>query len=124
MKIDAFCSIVLGLFLESQLFKVSVGKISSTPNACSVLGATITDPNAEEIAAQAKPIGIIGPQIAIRLIMSWSAARSSNEADSTSFNATAKYIIIPTAVANNVPFGIDFLGLLSRLTSLVQLQYQ
>ena len=32
--IDAFIgSMVLGLFLESQLFKVSVGKISSTPSA-------------------------------------------------------------------------------------------
>ena len=71
------------------MFSVSVGNISSTPRACNVLGATITDPSAEDIAAQARPIGIIGPQIAILLIISWSAAKSSSDAESTSFSATA-----------------------------------
>ena len=37
------------------------GKILSAPNACSVLGATNIDPNAEEIDAHANPMGIIGP---------------------------------------------------------------
>ena len=44
------------------------GKMLSFHNACRVLGATIIEPRAEEMAAHAKPIGIIGPQIAISLI--------------------------------------------------------
>ena len=63
-------SIVPFLFFDSQVLRVSVGNILSTPKACNVLGATITEPKAEEIAAQPSPIGIIGPQIAILLIMS------------------------------------------------------
>ena len=62
-------SIVFFLFLDNQLFNVRVGNISSTPRACSVLGATITEPKAEDMAAQPRPIGIIGPHIAIRLII-------------------------------------------------------
>ena len=103
-------SIVPFLFLDSQVFKVSVGNILSTPKAWRVLGATITEPRAEEIAAQPRPIGIIGPHIAIRLIISWSEARSSKEADSTSFRATATYAIIPTAVASSFLFGREVFG--------------
>ena len=108
---DAFIgSIVPFLFFDNQVLSVSVGNILSTPNAWRVLGATITESKAEEMAAQPNPIGIIGPQIAMRLMINWSDARSSKEADNTSLRATATYIIIPTAVASRVPFGIEVFG--------------
>jgi hypothetical protein len=58
------------LSLLSQLFSLGIGIIRSAEIALSVLGATITLPNADEIVAAARPIGIIGHQIAISAIIS------------------------------------------------------
>ena len=46
------------------------------------------DPKADDIAAHANPIGIIGPQIAISLITIWLLARFSKDVEVTSFKAT------------------------------------
>ena len=56
--------------LANQKSILLEGKILSFASACKVLGAIIIDPKADEIAAHASPIGIIGPQIAISLITS------------------------------------------------------
>ena len=54
---------------ETKSLRRGRGTMRSAPRACSVRGATRMDPIAEEIVAHARPIGMIGPQIAIRLIM-------------------------------------------------------
>ncbi len=46
------------------------GKTLSFANACNVLGAIRIEPIADEMVAAARPIGMIGPQIAILLMIS------------------------------------------------------
>ena len=62
-----------------------LGTIPSAASACSVRGATRIEPIADDSVAHASPIGMIGPQIAIRDIRSWSPARSAGLADIASF---------------------------------------
>ena len=56
--------------LLSQLFSLGMGIIRSAEMALSVLGATIILPKAEDIVAAARPMGIIGHQIAISPMIS------------------------------------------------------
>ena len=51
-------SLSFSLPFASHLFNDFIGKDLSLANACSVLGATITEPRAEEIVEAAKPRGI------------------------------------------------------------------
>ena len=99
MKKKAIIEVIIAPFIGSlsfflsfrnQLFIFWSGNTLSFPRACKVLGAIITDPNAEDTAAHAKPIGIIGPQIAISLITIWLFASSSSGAERTNFKAIAK----------------------------------
>ena len=64
-----------------------VVKMPSLPKASSVRGATNIEPRVLLKVAAAKPMGIMGPQVAIRDIISWSLASSSTLADSDSFTA-------------------------------------
>ena len=77
------------LAFDNQLSSVWLGKILSFARACNVRGATITDPSAEDTAAHANPIGIIGPQIAMSLMTSWLLARFSKVVDIVSLKATS-----------------------------------
>ena len=66
-----------------------LGEAESPPSACSVRGATRIEPIAEESVAQPRPIGMIGPQSAMRAMTSWSLARISAGAENASLNTTA-----------------------------------
>ena len=52
------------------------GMTASRAKACRVRGATMMEPMADEIQAQARPIGMIGPHRAMRPMISGSPARS------------------------------------------------
>src|SRR5210317_820695 len=67
--------------LANQLFMDFCGKISSNPMACKVRGATMIDPSAELSEAAASPMGIIGPQMAILLMINWSSTISCGVAE-------------------------------------------
>ena len=54
----------------SQRLTKLFGNILSAPMACKVRGATRMEPSAEDSAAAAKPIGMIGPQYAILCMIS------------------------------------------------------
>ncbi len=69
-------SLSFSLPLASHPFRPVPGKTLSLPMACSVLGATMIDPRAEEREAAASPIGIMGPQSAIFCMINWSEASS------------------------------------------------
>ena len=58
-------SLFLKLPLANKEFRGAEGNISSAAKAFKVRGATMIVPRAEEMDAQARPIGIIGPQTAI-----------------------------------------------------------
>ena len=68
IKVPFKGSLFFAFPLAIQLSKPLDGNTLSLPRACRVLGATIIEPKAEEIAAHASPIGIIGPQMAMSLI--------------------------------------------------------
>ena len=88
IRVPCIGSFVLLFPFAIQVSNFLEGKTLSFPKACKVLGATNIEPSAEDTAAQAKPIGIIGPQIAILLITSSSVlAKSCRDADKVSFNA-------------------------------------
>ena len=119
MKNNAIAQVRYMLFIGSLSFFLPFaiqrssfreGNTWSLPRAWRVLGAIIIDPSAEDIAAHASPIGIIGPQIAISLITSWLLAKFSRLDETVSLKATKTYIIAPKIVAAKVPLGIDFLG--------------
>ena len=60
------------------------GKMPSEARACKVRGATNAEPSAEEIVAQARPMGMIGPHTAIRDMISSSPASASGDAETAS----------------------------------------
>ena len=65
---------------------------------------------ADEIVAQASPIGMIGPHRAIRDMISWSPASASGEAEAASFDHHRTYTSMPMTVAVRVPSGIERRG--------------
>ena len=58
-------SLFLKLPLARKVLMGLVGKMSSAASAFKVLGATIRVPKAEEMVAQARPMGMMGPHTAI-----------------------------------------------------------
>jgi hypothetical protein len=61
------------------------GMMWSAPIACSVRGATSTDPTADESVAQASPIGMMGPQSAMSAMAKPPLASCSGVALKVSF---------------------------------------
>ena len=74
---------------SSRRFSLGTGSTLSRARACSVRGATRTEPSAEDRAAAAKPMKIAGPQSAIWVMTNWSAASASGVALWASLTATS-----------------------------------
>jgi len=91
--IDTINNAFTGSFLFPRpeakiLFMRENGNILSKAIACNVLGAIRSEPMADDNEAAARPIGIIGPQIAILLMINWSFTNSSGVALKYSLTTT------------------------------------